>query len=169
MHQKSCHSFGLLPPNRYEFDLLIEVLSVPAGQEAVKIFEVKGGGGRKICHFSQAPSTLQYLIWKIEFISVWRKKPKAMAWLLMYVMLAQSTPISYHTEGLVKTEVMSTVDQHYGNGVFWDKKTHNSKVLFYSLLNKMHKLRHYSSSTEFFLGTNFDLLKFWSTFSCKDA
>ena len=27
----------------------------------------------------------------------------------MYVMFAQSTPISYHTEGLIKTEVMSTV------------------------------------------------------------
>ena len=28
-------------------------------------------------------------------------------------MFAQSTPISYHTEGLVKTEVMSTIDSIY--------------------------------------------------------
>ena len=36
-------------------------------------------------------------------------KPKDVAWFLMCVMLAQSIPISYHTVGLVKTEVTSTV------------------------------------------------------------
>ena len=52
---------------------------------------------------------------KIYFISVWRLMPKAFEGLLRYVILAQSTPISYYTEGLVKTEVMSTVrlDFHY--------------------------------------------------------
>ena len=39
-----------------------------------------------------------YLIWKIWFISAWSKKPKAVVWLLKFVMLAQSTSISYHTE-----------------------------------------------------------------------
>ena len=34
------------------------------------------------------------LIWKIYFISVWGQKPKAFEWLLMYVILAQSSPIS---------------------------------------------------------------------------
>ena len=41
---------------------------------------------------------VQYLIWKIWFISVWRLKPKAVVWLLIGFMLGQSTLISYHTE-----------------------------------------------------------------------
>ena len=40
--------------------------------------------------------------------------PKAFEGLLRYIILAQSTPIAYHTEGLVETEVMSTV--HTKNG-----------------------------------------------------
>ena len=35
--------------------------------------------------------------------------PKAFKGLLRYVILAQITPISYHTKGLVKTEATSTV------------------------------------------------------------
>ena len=41
---------------------------------------------------------VQYLIWKIWFISVWSLKPKAVVWLLTGFMLGQSTLISYHTE-----------------------------------------------------------------------
>ena len=52
---------------------------------------------------------VQYLIWKIWFISVWRMKAKAMAWLLTWFMIAQSTLISYHTEAFVKTESACTV------------------------------------------------------------
>ena len=52
---------------------------------------------------------VQYLIWKILFISVWRMKAKAMAWLLTWFMIAQSTLISYHTEAFVKTESACTV------------------------------------------------------------
>ena len=48
-------------------------------------------------------------IWKIWFISVWRLKPKAVAWLLTWVMLAQNALISYHTDAFVKTEVCCTV------------------------------------------------------------
>ena len=53
--------------------------------------------------------SVQYLIWKIWFISVWRLKARAMAWLLTWFMFAQSTLISYHTEAFVKTEVGCTV------------------------------------------------------------
>ena len=35
-----------------------------------------------------------YLIWNIYFISVWILKPKAFEWLLRYLILAQSSPIS---------------------------------------------------------------------------
>ena len=52
---------------------------------------------------------IKYLIWKIWSISVWRQNHKAVAWLIMCVMLVQITNISYHTEGLVKTDVMSIV------------------------------------------------------------
>ena len=55
--------------------------------------------------------SVQYLIWKIWFISVWRLKARAMAWLLTWFMFAQSTLISYHTEAFVKTEVGCTVIQ----------------------------------------------------------
>ena len=41
---------------------------------------------------------VQYLIWKIWFISVWILKPKAVLWLLAGFMLGQSTLFSYHTE-----------------------------------------------------------------------
>ena len=52
---------------------------------------------------------VQYLIWKIRFITVRRQKPKAMTWLSTCVMFAQSTPISYQREAFVKTEVSCTV------------------------------------------------------------
>ena len=40
----------LLCPNRYETDLLNEVLNIDFGQEAAKISEVKVGGQRKYRH-----------------------------------------------------------------------------------------------------------------------
>ena len=40
----SCHGLGLLSPNRYEVDLLNEVLNIDFGQVATKISEVKVGG-----------------------------------------------------------------------------------------------------------------------------
>ena len=52
---------------------------------------------------------VQYLIWKIWFMSVWRLKAKVMAWLLTWFISAQNTLISYHTEAFVKTEVGCTV------------------------------------------------------------
>ena len=53
---------------------------------------------------------LQYLIWKIWFISVRSQKLKALALPFTYVMLAQSTLISYHTEPFVNTEVGCTIE-----------------------------------------------------------
>ena len=60
---------------------------------------------------SRYPYFISYrgLIWKIWFISVWRLKARAMAWLFMWFMFAQSTLISYHTVAFVKTEVGCTV------------------------------------------------------------
>ena len=52
---------------------------------------------------------VQYLIWKIWFISVWILKAKVMAWLLTWFIFTQNTLISYHTEAFVKTEVGFTV------------------------------------------------------------
>ena len=118
---------GHLAPNRYELDLSNEVLYTLADQGAAKIFEVKLGGWKKSAGlarpgrigfesgelailFSTSNFDLLYfcslltcksekfLIWKISFIYVWSQKPKAVSWLLMCVMLAQITPISYHTE-----------------------------------------------------------------------
>ena len=54
---------------------------------------------------------LQYLIWKIWFVFIWRMKAKAMAWLLTWFVIAQSTLISYHIEAFVKTEVACTVQK----------------------------------------------------------
>ena len=51
---------------------------------------------------------LHYIIKKIWFTSVWRQKPKAVAWFLTCVMVAQSTLISYHTDCLVQTEIATT-------------------------------------------------------------
>ena len=48
--------------------------------------------------FLMTYNNVQYLIWKIWFISVWRQKPKAQVWLLAAFMLGQNTLISYHTE-----------------------------------------------------------------------
>ena len=41
---------------------------------------------------------VQYLIWKIWFISVWSQKSNVIVWLLTCFMLGQCTHISYHTE-----------------------------------------------------------------------
>ena len=54
---------------------------------------------------------VQYFIWKIWFISFWKQESKAIAWLLTWVMSAQSNPISYHTEAFVKIEVGCTVNK----------------------------------------------------------
>ena len=51
---------------------------------------------------------LQYLIWKIWFISIWRLKAKVMAWLLTWFIFAESTLISYHIEASVKIKVGCT-------------------------------------------------------------
>ena len=40
---KSCHDLGLLAPNRYESDLLNEVLNINFGQGTAKISKVKVG------------------------------------------------------------------------------------------------------------------------------
>ena len=48
-------------------------------------------------------------------------KAKAMAWLLTWFIVAQSTLISYHTEAFVKTEVACTVDSNDW-AVFWSCK-----------------------------------------------
>ena len=53
--------------------------------------------------------SVQYLIWKIWFISVWRMKAKTMVWLITWFMISQSTLISYYTEAFFKTEVACTV------------------------------------------------------------
>ena len=44
---KSFKSLGLWSPNRYELDLLNEVLNIDFGLEAAKISEVKVGGQKK--------------------------------------------------------------------------------------------------------------------------
>ena len=70
--------------------------------------------------------SVQYLIWKIWFISVWRLKARAMAWLLTWFMFAQSTLISYHTEAFVKTEVGCTVKKKIDLGIHLQvKKLYN--------------------------------------------
>ena len=126
-------------PNRYESDLSNEVLYVLVCQKAANYkrskLEVKknlpeqpdsGRIGLESGRVGNSLSTsnfdlwyffslliyknAQYLIWKIWFISVWRMKAKAMAWLLTWFMIAQSTLISYHTEAFVKTEVACTVN-----------------------------------------------------------
>ena len=57
---------------------------------------------------------MQYLIWKIWFISVWRLKARGIVWLLTWFVFTQSTlSISYHTEACVKTEVGGTVHTHF--------------------------------------------------------
>ena len=56
---------------------------------------------------------VQYLVWKIWFISVWRMKAKVLLWLLTWFIFARSTLISYHTEAFVKTEVGCTVSNKY--------------------------------------------------------
>ena len=54
---------------------------------------------------------VQYLIWKIWFISVWRLTAKVIAWCLTWSIFVKSTLISYHdhTVAFVKTEVGCTV------------------------------------------------------------
>ena len=48
-------------------------------------------------------------------------KAKAMVWLSTWAMMAQSAPISYHTEGFVKTEVGCTVSWYFWSPVkiYW--------------------------------------------------
>ena len=41
---------------------------------------------------------VQYLIWKIWFISFWSQISKVMVWVLIGFILGQCTPISYYTE-----------------------------------------------------------------------
>ena len=130
--QKSCHGLRLLAPNRYESDLSNDILYALVGQEAAKNIRGQSWRLIRYCRLSQIrdwcargpadladffrPPTLtsvffcslltymrvQYLIWKIWFIYVWRLKARAMAWLLMWFMFTQSTFISYYTEAFVK-------------------------------------------------------------------
>ena len=111
------------------------VLYVLAGQVAAKIFEVKVGSQKLTNRPDLTPMCfglgwtgrffLDFQLWPQIFLEPLNlqelKDPhledlihicletEVQAWLLMCVMLALSTPISYHTGGLVKTEVMSTV------------------------------------------------------------
>ena len=54
---------------------------------------------------------VQYLVWKIWLISVWRMKAKVFLWLLTWFIFAQRTLILYNTEAFVKTEVGPTVSK----------------------------------------------------------
>jgi len=65
--------------------------------------------------------SVQYLIWKIWFRSIWRMKARVIAWLLMLFMFAQNTLISYHTEVFVKTEVGCTVITKCISGKFLEE------------------------------------------------
>ena len=114
--------FWLPATNRYESDFSNEVLYMPVDQEAAKLSKVKIGG-QKICQFSQAQpcqceiwltrqlwllviysfyKKLKYLIWKIWFISVWSGKPNALAWILMCLILIQTTPFHIITRIFLK-------------------------------------------------------------------
>ena len=128
-HQKSCHTFVFLSPNRYEFELSYEVLMYlqkylssklevkgksagSAGSQRIGVESCQVGNFLDLKYFYSLFLTCKNaknLIWKIWLIYVWRQKHKGVAWLLLSPMLAQSTPISYHTKSLVKTKVMSTV------------------------------------------------------------
>ena len=69
---------------------------------------------------------VQYLVWKIWLISVWRMKAKVLLWLLTWFIFAWSTLISYHTEAFVKTEVGCTVTNLvtiFGSGWPFDPPT----------------------------------------------
>ena len=54
IHQKSLKSLALWPPNRYEVDLLNEVLDINFGQGAARISDVKVVGQKKYLPKSQA-------------------------------------------------------------------------------------------------------------------
>jgi len=56
--KKSSHDLGFHSPNRYESDLLNEILYIHVGQEATKISEVKVGG-RKISARLRGPQARQ--------------------------------------------------------------------------------------------------------------
>ena len=49
----SCHNLGFQSPNRYESDLLNEVLYILVSQEVAKIFVVKVGGHKENCQLGQ--------------------------------------------------------------------------------------------------------------------
>ena len=48
---------------------------------------------------------VQYIIWKIWFISVWRLWAKVMPWLFTWFIFTQSTLVSYHTRPLLKQKL----------------------------------------------------------------
>ena len=45
--KKSCHDLGFQSPNKYDSDLLNEILYILVDQEAAKLSEVKVGGQKK--------------------------------------------------------------------------------------------------------------------------
>ena len=73
---------------------------------------------------------VQYLIWKIWFISVWSLKPKAVVWLLTGFMLGQSTLISYHTEAndciffATGVDLIRLLQLRDSCRKYWNKKNH---------------------------------------------
>ena len=69
-HQNSFKSLGLCLPNRYEVDLLNEVLNIDFGQGAAKISEVKVGVQKKYLpnclvrtHRSRVSRVSRYFFW----------------------------------------------------------------------------------------------------------
>ena len=54
IHQQSLHSLGLLAPNKYDVDLLNDVLNIDFSQGAAKFSEVKAGGWKKYLLTSSA-------------------------------------------------------------------------------------------------------------------
>ena len=52
----SCYGLGLLSQNRYESDLLKEILYMIEGQETAKISEVKVGGQKRFADLARFDS-----------------------------------------------------------------------------------------------------------------
>ena len=91
---------------------------------------------------------VQYLIWKIWFISVWSLKSKAVVWLLTGFMFDQSTLILHHTEangciffaaGVCIWQTIKLGFWHLIKNIvfFYLSKSYTGENLFLELLN-MH-------------------------------
>ena len=63
-HLKFFKGLNFLYPNRYEIDLIYEILNIDFDQGTTEITEVKVGGKKDICHLS--------LVWHILFsLQIW--------------------------------------------------------------------------------------------------